>query len=68
MEIQRRPGMKDGCIWYCEKCQHTLHEEYFVLTDIVTQLPLAMNNFYNNKDLRTCKKCGTIMEPPVLPA
>lgn len=68
MEIQRRQGMKDGCIWYCEKCQHILHEEYFVLTDIVTQLPLAMNNFYNNRDLRTCKKCGTIMDPPVLPA
>lgn len=68
MEIQRRQGMKDGCIWYCEKCQHTLHEEYFVLTDIVTQLPLAMNNFYSNKDLRTCKKCGSIMDPPVLPA
>ena len=68
MEIQRRPGMKDGCVWYCEKCQNTLHEEYFILTDIVTQLPKVMNNFYSNKELRTCKKCGTIMEPPVLPA
>jgi 3-hydroxyanthranilate 3,4-dioxygenase len=68
MEVQRRPGMQDGCIWYCEKCQNKLHEVYFTLTDIVTQFPLAMNNFYTNKDLRTCKKCGAVMEPPVIPA
>src|SRR3982750_3826606 len=29
MEVQRRAGMKDGFIWYCEKCQNKLHEEYF---------------------------------------
>ncbi len=66
MEVQRRPGMKDGCIWYCEKCYTTLYEEYFTLTDIVTQLPQVMNNFYSNIDSRTCKKCGTIMEPPMM--
>jgi 3-hydroxyanthranilate 3,4-dioxygenase len=38
------------------------------MTDIVTQLPKVMNNFYNNIDLRTCKSCGYIMEPPVMPA
>ena len=68
MEVQRRQGMKDGFIWYCEKCQHKLHEEYFVMTDIVTQLPVVMNNFYSNQILRTCKNCGTVMEPPVLQA
>lgn len=66
MEVQRKPGMKDGFIWFCENCKNKLHEEHFVMTDIVTQLPLAMENFYSNKDLRTCKKCGTVMEPPVM--
>jgi 3-hydroxyanthranilate 3,4-dioxygenase len=68
MEVQRRPGMKDGFIWYCEKCHNKLYDEYFLMTDIVTQLPKVMNNFYNNIDLRTCKSCGYIMEPPVMPA
>ena len=67
MEVQRREGMKDGFIWYCENCKNKLHEEYFVMTDIVTQLPAVMNNFYSNQELRTCKKCGTVMEPPVSP-
>ena len=67
MEVQRREGMKDGFIWYCEKCQNKLHDEYFLMTDIVTQLQAVMNNFYSNKEFRTCKKCGTVMEPPVMP-
>lgn len=68
MEVQRRPGMKDGFIWYCENCKHKLHDEFFIMTDIVTQLPKVMNNFYSNTELRTCKKCGTVMEPPVIPS
>src|SRR3954471_6902728 len=66
MEVQRRPGMKDGFMWFCENCNNKLHEEFFIMTDIVTQLPKVMNNFYSNQALRTCKKCGTVMEPPVL--
>jgi 3-hydroxyanthranilate 3,4-dioxygenase len=67
MEVQRRQGMKDGFIWYCENCQNKLFDEYFEMTDIVSQLPKVMNNFYSNKELRTCKKCGHVMEPPVMP-
>lgn len=66
MEVQRREGMKDGFLWYCEKCNNLLHEEYLVVNDLVKQLPVVMGNFYDNKELRTCKKCGTVMEPPVL--
>lgn len=65
MEVQRRPGMKDGLMWFCEKCGQKLYEEYFDLKDIVDQLPIAMNKFYENKDQCTCKNCGTVMEPPV---
>ena len=65
MEVHRRDGMKDGCMWFCEKCGNKLYDEYFVLEDIVKQLPVVMNKFYSSSDLRTCKKCGTVMEPPV---
>ena len=65
MEVQRRPGMKDGFHWYCEKCNHKLYDEYFTLEDITTQFPAIMKKFYDSLDLRTCKNCGTILEPPI---
>lgn len=64
MERYRRPGEKDGCLWFCENCNNKLYEEYFELTDIVKQLPEVMEKFYSSEDLRTCKKCGKVMEPP----
>lgn len=64
MEVQRRNGMKDGFHWYCEKCNNLLYEDYFLLEDITTQFPAVMKKFYENIDLRTCKKCKAVMEPP----
>ena len=68
MEVNRKPGVNDACLWFCEKCNHKLHEEKFLLNDIVTELPKILNDFYSNKELRTCKNCGTVMEPPKLPS
>ncbi|WP_288370203.1 3-hydroxyanthranilate 3,4-dioxygenase [uncultured Algoriphagus sp.] len=62
MERYRRPGEKDGFLWFCENCNHKLHEEYVELTDIVNQLPPIMERFWRSDELRTCKKCGTYME------
>ncbi|KPQ15549.1 MAG: 3-hydroxyanthranilate 3,4-dioxygenase NbaC [Algoriphagus marincola HL-49] len=62
MERYRRPGEKDGFLWFCENCNHKLHEEYVELTDIVNQLPPIMERFWSSDELRTCKKCGTYME------
>lgn len=64
MERKRRADEKDGLLWFCEKCNHPLHAVYFTLTDITSQFQTEFKLFYENKDLRTCKKCGTIMEPP----
>jgi 3-hydroxyanthranilate 3,4-dioxygenase len=54
----------DSCLWYCEKCANKLHEATFHLSDIVAQLPKVMDAFYADLNLRTCKKCGYVMEPP----
>ena len=54
----------DSCMWFCEQCNNKLHEETFPLKDIVGQLPVIMNSLYANLDLRTCKSCGHVMEPP----
>ena len=67
IERYRRDGEKDGFIWLCENCDNKLHEEYFEMTDIVKQLPEVMKNFYGDIEKRTCKKCGTVMEPPQPP-
>lgn len=64
IERNRTPEEIDSCLWYCEKCANKLHEATFSLKDIVTQLPIVMNAFYENKDLCTCKNCGYVMEPP----
>lgn len=55
---------KDAFMWFCENCGNKLYEEFVFVKDIVKQLPPIMEKFYSSKELRTCKKCGTVMEPP----
>ena len=64
IERNRRAGEIDGMMWFCENCHHKLYEEYFNLTDIVKQLAPIMQKFYASEQLRTCQKCGTVMQPP----
>ncbi len=64
IERYRKEHEQDGFLWYCENCNHKLYEEYFALTDIVTQLPKVMQTFYDSEELRTCKNCGTVMQKP----
>ncbi len=56
----------DAFMWFCEQCDAKLHEEFMNVSDIVTQLPPVMANFYADEVKRTCKKCGHVMTPPVL--
>jgi 3-hydroxyanthranilate 3,4-dioxygenase len=65
MEVKRPEGMYDGFQWYCENCGNLLYEEKVPVKDIVKDLPVVMERFYSNKDLRTCKKCGTVLEQPL---
>jgi 3-hydroxyanthranilate 3,4-dioxygenase len=64
VEHKKKNGEKDGLMWFCENCNHKLYESYFVLTDITTQFQGVFKKFYESKELRTCEKCGTVMEPP----
>ncbi|MFM7903533.1 MAG: 3-hydroxyanthranilate 3,4-dioxygenase [Bacteroidota bacterium] len=65
MEVHRRPGMLDRLQWYCEECNNLLHEGFLELKDIETELKAAMEAYYASTDLRTCKECGAVMEPPI---
>ena len=62
IERYRNPGETDKLMWFCENCNHKLHEAEFEMKDIVNQLPVVMNNFMESKELRTCDNCGTVME------
>ncbi|HQY66079.1 MAG TPA: 3-hydroxyanthranilate 3,4-dioxygenase [Pyrinomonadaceae bacterium] len=64
IERKRQTGELDGLMWFCENCNEKLYEEYFQLDDITTQFQGVYGKFYSSEDLRTCKDCGTVMEPP----
>ena len=64
IERKREPKELDGFLWFCEHCGNKLHEEYLPVTNIVEQLPPVFARFWTNEDIRTCKKCGTIIQPP----
>ena len=64
IERKRKDNEKDGLLWFCEKCNNKLYEEYFPLTNIMTQFQEVFAKFYGSLELRTCKKCGTVMVPP----
>jgi len=66
IERMRKPHELDYCSWYCENCNNELYKAPFHLGDIVEQLPKLLNEFYTNKELCTCNKCGTVMEKPLL--
>jgi len=64
IEKKRTPQEIDALQWYCESCNHKIFEEQFMLENIETAFKETFNKFYSSLDLRTCKKCGAVMEPP----
>lgn len=54
--------MKDGLLWFCDNCNNKLHEVYFPLNNIEDDFLPRFREFYGSLDLRTCKKCGSVME------
>jgi len=64
IERKRRPDELDGFMWFCERCGDKLYEEFLHVRDIVEQLPRVFERFYGSVELRTCKNCGAVMEPP----
>lgn len=63
IERYRRPGEEDKLMWFCENCNNLLHAASFPLEDIGTQIKAAIEEFMADESLRTCKNCGTVMEP-----
>ena len=64
IERVRKTGELDHLRWYCEGCGEVLHDASFQLEDLGSQLKPIIEDFYHNEPLRTCKKCGAVMQVP----
>jgi 3-hydroxyanthranilate 3,4-dioxygenase len=62
IELKRKESDKDGLYWYCKKCNTSLHKTKFKLTNVEKDFQPRFKEFYNSESLRTCDKCGTIMD------
>lgn len=62
IECKRHENENDALLWFCEQCNHKLHETHFHLTNIEKDFIPRFREFYGSKEMRTCKNCGTVME------
>jgi 3-hydroxyanthranilate 3,4-dioxygenase len=60
--VRKGTDMQDGLLWFCDKCNHKLHETYFELTNIEKDFLPRFREFYGSEQLRTCSNCGHVME------
>ena len=61
IERKRSPKDIDGIMWFSEKANELLYEEYFQLTNIEKDFLPVFKRFYSDEKLRTCPKTGEIM-------
>lgn len=64
IERKRLPHEQDGLMWFCERCNHKLYEEFFVLKNIETDFPPVFERFYASREHRTCTQCGHLNPAP----
>lgn len=60
--VRKNTNMKDGLLWFCDNCNHKLHEVYFPLENIEKDFLPRFREFYESEALRTCDNCGTVMD------
>lgn len=64
VERRRNADEHDGLLWFCERCNHRLYEEYFPLRNIETDFPAVFERFYRSVEHRTCGACGHLNPAP----
>ncbi|MTI24428.1 3-hydroxyanthranilate 3,4-dioxygenase, partial [Fulvivirga kasyanovii] len=62
IERVREEQHTDGLMWFCDNCNHKLHETYFPLKNIEKDFLSRFKEFYSSTELRTCDNCGHVME------
>lgn len=64
IERRRAEVEQDHLRWFCEQCGAVLYDADFHLVDLGKQLKPIIEKFYADETLRTCKRCGHVMEVP----
>jgi len=64
VERRRPPGETEHLQFYCENCQQLVHDLEFDCKDIVNHFAQAMEDFWADPELSTCKNCGTRVTKP----
>ncbi|QOW18614.1 3-hydroxyanthranilate 3,4-dioxygenase [Lysobacter ciconiae] len=64
IERRRLAHEDDGLMWFCERCNHKLYEEFFHLQDIEIDLPPVFDRFYASTEHRSCGQCGHLNPAP----
>ncbi len=62
IERKRKNGEQDGLFWYCDNCNNSLFQKRFIMQSIEKDFLPTFKEFYTSEELRTCKKCGHVME------
>ena len=60
--VRKGTDLSDGLMWFCDKCNHKLHEYRFPLEDIEHDFLSRFREFYGSEEYRTCDNCGHVME------
>ena len=59
VERRRPPGETEHLQFYCENCHELVYDKEFDCKDIVEHFAQAMEEFWADPELSTCKNCGT---------
>ena len=62
IERKREVNHQDGLMWFCDNCNHKLHDTYFHLDNVETDFLPRFKTFYGSLELRTCDNCGKEMK------
>lgn len=60
IERIREEGTLERFAWFCQECDHQVHEVELQVRDIVADLPPVFTAFYESEDARTCGNCGAL--------
>ncbi|MBL8300314.1 MAG: 3-hydroxyanthranilate 3,4-dioxygenase [Rhodanobacteraceae bacterium] len=64
VERKRLPHEQDGLLWYCERCNNKLYEEFFSLQNVESDFPPVFDRYYGSIAARTCSACGHLNPAP----
>ena len=62
IERVREGSHIDGLMWFCDHCNHKLHDTYFHLKNVEKDFLPRFREYYGDEKLRTCANCGQVME------